>query len=60
MKMKTIFGDLAIGQVFEFRGRRYKKLAGSLAEDEKGNGCIFMYGMEVESIQTTEQGEREH
>ena len=41
------FQEIPIGQFFEFRGRRYKKLALSLASDEDRNGAIFRTETEV-------------
>ena len=41
------FYELAIGAVFEFRGRRYTKIAMSMTEDENRTGTIFMGGAEV-------------
>jgi hypothetical protein len=41
------FQEIHIGQFFEFRGRRYKKLALSMASDEDRNGTIFMAQTEV-------------
>jgi hypothetical protein len=36
------FQEVPIGQHFEFRGRRYRKLALNMAGDEDRNGTIFM------------------
>lgn len=41
------FQEIQIGQFFEFRGRRYKKLALSMASDEDRYGTIFMAQTEV-------------
>ena len=41
------FQQVPIGQFFEFRGRRYRKLALSLASDEDRNGAIFRAETEV-------------
>ena len=41
------FQEIPIGQFFEFRGRRYKKLALSMASDEERNGNIFQGQTEV-------------
>ena len=41
------FQEIPIGQHFEFRGRRYKKLALSMASDEERNGTIFQGQTEV-------------
>jgi len=41
------FQEIPIGQFFEFRGRRYKKLALSMAEDEDHYGNIFQAQTEV-------------
>jgi hypothetical protein len=41
------FQEIAIGQYFEFRGRRYKKLALSMASDEDRIGTIFQAQTEV-------------
>jgi hypothetical protein len=35
------FQEIPIGRFFEFRGRRYQKLALSMASDEDRNGTIF-------------------
>ncbi|MCX6921868.1 MAG: hypothetical protein NT154_01420 [Verrucomicrobia bacterium] len=41
------FQEIPIGQHFEFRGHRYKKLAVSMASDEDRNGNIFQAETEV-------------
>jgi hypothetical protein len=41
------FQEIPIGQFFEFRGRRYRKLALSMASDEDRNGDIFQAQTEV-------------
>jgi hypothetical protein len=41
------FQEIAIGQHFEFRGRRYKKLALSMASHEDRIGNIFQAQTEV-------------
>ena len=41
------FQEIQIGQDFEFRGRRYRKLALNMAGDEERNGTIFMNQTEV-------------
>ena len=41
------FQEIPIGQHFEFRGRRYRKLALSMASDEDRNGTSFMAQTEV-------------
>jgi len=41
------FQELSIGQHFEFRGRRYEKLALSMACDEDRIGNIFQAQTEV-------------
>jgi hypothetical protein len=41
------FQEIPIGQHFEFRGRRYRKLALSMASDEDRNGNIFQAQTEV-------------
>jgi hypothetical protein len=41
------FQEIPIGQFFEFRGRRYRKLALSMASDEDRNGAIFRAETEV-------------
>ena len=46
--VRTIqFQEIPIGGYFEFRGRRYRKLALSLASDEDRNGNLFMAQTEV-------------
>ncbi len=45
--MTTRFCELPIGARFEFRGRRYEKLALSLAGDEERCGNIFQDQTEV-------------
>jgi hypothetical protein len=45
--MRTTFWQLPIGARFEFRGRRYEKLALSMARDEERCGNIFQYETEV-------------
>lgn len=47
LRPTTQFQEVPIGQFFEYRGRRYKKLAPNLASDEDRNGTIFMYQTEV-------------
>jgi hypothetical protein len=47
--MNIQFYQLAIGAEFEFRGRRYRKLAMSMAEDELRCGNVFQAGYEVVS-----------
>jgi hypothetical protein len=44
---KIQFQEIPIGQHFEFRGRRYKKLALSMASDEDRIGNIFQSQTEV-------------
>jgi hypothetical protein len=41
------FQEIPIGKFFEYRGRRYKKLALSMASDEDRNGNIFQAQTEV-------------
>ncbi|MEI6393235.1 MAG: hypothetical protein WCT12_19285 [Verrucomicrobiota bacterium] len=41
------FQEIPIGQHFEFRDRRYKKLARNMASDEDRNGTIFQSETEV-------------
>jgi len=41
------FQEIPIGQFFEFRGRRYEKLALSRAGDEDRNSTIFLAQTEV-------------
>jgi hypothetical protein len=41
------FQEIPIGQFFEFRARRYRKLALSMASDEDRNGNIFQAQTEV-------------
>jgi len=41
------FQEIQVGQHFEFRGRRYKKLALSMASDEDRIGNIFQAQTEV-------------
>lgn len=45
--MLTAFSQLPVGARFEFRGRRYEKLALSLARDEERCGNIFQDHTEV-------------
>jgi hypothetical protein len=45
--MITQFCKLPIGARFEFRGRRYEKLAASFAGDEERCGNMFQAGTEV-------------
>jgi hypothetical protein len=42
-----LFQEIQIDQFFEFRGRRYQKLALSMASDEDRNGNIFQAETEV-------------
>jgi hypothetical protein len=47
-RLPTIqFQEVLIGQHFEFRGRRYQKLALNMASDEDRNGTIFQAQTEV-------------
>lgn len=39
--MTVKFQQIPIGEVFEFRGRRYRKVAMSMAHDEDRCGNIF-------------------
>ena len=48
---KKPFGDLAFGCRFIFYGKTYTKIALNMAEDEKRQGNVFMYQMEVEPIE---------
>jgi hypothetical protein len=41
------FKDLSIGETFDHRGRRYTKIAVSLATAENGDAYIFMREIEV-------------
>jgi hypothetical protein len=41
------FQEIPIGGYFEFHGRRYRKLALSMASDEDRNGTIFQAQTEV-------------
>ncbi len=45
--MITQFSELPIGARFEFRGRRYEKLAASFAGDEDRCGNVFQACAEV-------------
>ena len=45
--MTTKFFELPVGAHFEFRGRRYEKLALSLAWDEERSGNVFHAETEV-------------
>ena len=45
--MKTTFYQLPLGARFEFRGKRYEKLALSMARDEERCGNIFQDEAEV-------------
>jgi hypothetical protein len=45
--METTFYQIPIGARFEFRGRRYEKLALSMARDEERCGNIFQDEAEV-------------
>jgi len=47
MKLQFQFQEIPIGGHFEFRSRRYKKLALSMASDEERNGTIFLAQTEV-------------
>jgi len=49
LEMQTTiqFQEILIGQFFEYRGRRYRKLALSMASDEDRNGNIFQAQVEV-------------
>ena len=47
--MNVRFYQLAIGAVFEFGGRRYRKTAMSFAQDEQEWGYIFLGEVEVVS-----------
>jgi hypothetical protein len=45
--MKTTFYELPVGARFEFRGRRYEKVALSMAGDEERCGSVFHDNAEV-------------
>lgn len=45
--MLVLFSEVPIGGRFEFRGRRYEKLALSLARDEERCGNVFLDHTEV-------------
>lgn len=45
--MLVLFSEVPVGGRFEFRGRRYEKLALSLARDEERCGNVFMDRTEV-------------
>ena len=47
--MTVRFYELAVGAVFSVRGRRYRKIAMSMAEDERHWGNVFMGETEVVS-----------
>jgi|GEM_PF-6109308 hypothetical protein len=47
MPLTIQFQEIPIGRYFEFRGRRYQKLALSLARDEDRYGTIFLAQTEV-------------
>ena len=47
--MNVQFYELAIGAVFEFRGKVYRKTAMSMADDERNWGNIFQAWIKVES-----------
>jgi hypothetical protein len=46
--MVVQFYQLAPGAQFVFHGKRYRKIAMSMARDSRGWGCVFMGGTEVE------------
>ena len=45
--MTTTFFQLPVGARFEFRGRRYEKVALSMADDEERRGSVFPDHVEV-------------
>lgn len=45
--MITTFYQIPVGARFEFRGRRFEKLALSMAQDEERCGCVFRDEAEV-------------
>jgi hypothetical protein len=47
------FKDLSVGETFDHRGRRYTKIAVSLATAENGDDYIFMGEIEV-NLSTSE------
>ena len=47
------FRDLSVGETFDHRGRRYTKIAVSLATAENGDDYIFMGEIEV-NLSTSE------
>jgi len=49
------FRDLPVGARFEFRGRRYEKLALSMARDEDRLGNVFHADAEVRPADDTTQ-----
>jgi hypothetical protein len=46
--MKVRFDDVKVGGVFWCQGRRFVKLALSMAQDENRTGTIFQAEMEVD------------
>ncbi len=45
--MILLFKDVKVGERFEFRGRRYEKVALSMAHDEERMGNVFQDVAEV-------------
>jgi hypothetical protein len=41
------FQEIPIGEFFEYRSRRYRRIAVSMASDEERNGAIFLAQTEV-------------
>ncbi len=50
------FYELAVGAVFTAWGRTYRKIAMSMAEDDRGWGMIFMGETEVSPEETENRG----
>jgi hypothetical protein len=45
--MTVKFQQVQIGEIFEFRGRRYRKVAMSMAHDEDRCGNVFQENTDV-------------
>jgi hypothetical protein len=54
--MSIKFCQLPLGAKFEFKGRRYEKLALSLARDEERFGNVFHAETEVSAERRGEEG----
>ncbi len=55
--MILLFKDVKVGERFEFRGRRYQKVALSMAHDEERMGNVFQDVAEVVPLEGMQNAE---